>query len=242
MKQGLQLTPRLQAVADLVPQGAAFADIGTDHAYLPAWLLLNGCIDHAIASDINAGPLSRARRTAEDYGCTQHISFRLGAGLAKVRPEEADTVAIAGMGGETIAQILSDAPWTREQGTLLLLQPMSAQEELRRYLWLNGYTIHRENIVREGQKLYLVLGASAGKAVLPTCEAEYWLGRMDTWEGDPALRADYLAAEERRLTHAVAGLSHASREEDRDRLTVCRQILTDLNEMREEWLRRGNSN
>lgn len=167
MKQGLQLTPRLQAVADLVPQGAAFADIGTDHAYLPAWLLLNGCIDHAIASDINAGPLSRARRTAEDYGCTQHISFRLGAGLAKVRPEEADTVAIAGMGGETIAQILSDAPWTREQETLLLLQPMSAQEELRRYLWLNGYTIHRENIVREGQKLYLVLEPQPERQCFP---------------------------------------------------------------------------
>lgn len=242
MRQALQLTPRLQAVADLVPQGAAFADIGTDHAYLPAWLLLNGRIDRAIASDINAGPLSRARKTAEEYGCTQHISFRLGAGLAEVTPEEADTVAIAGMGGETIAQILTDAPWTREQGTMLILQPMSAQEDLRRYLWHNGYIIRRERIVREGQKLYLILEAAAGKVQRPPREAEYRLGRMETWEGEADLRADFLAAEERRLTHAMAGLSHASREEDRVRLAVYQQVLNQLNEMREEWLRHGNGN
>lgn len=241
MKQDLQLTPRLQAVAGLVPQGAAFADIGTDHAYLPVWLLLNGRIDRAIASDINAGPLSRARKTAEEYGCTARISFRLGAGLAEVRPEEADTVAIAGMGGETIAQILTDAPWLREQGTLLLLQPMSAPEDLRYYLWHNGYAIRSETLVREGQKFYLILEAAAGRDTPPGREAEYRLGRVSDWAPVDPARADYLAAEERRLAHAVEGLSRSCREEDAARLAVYRQVLQELDVMREEWSR-GNGN
>ena len=123
----MELTPRLRSVAQLVPQGAKFADIGTDHAYLPVWLLQRGIITKALACDLRQGPLDRARATAEKYGLTEQMDFRLCDGLAGVRPGEADTIAIAGMGGETIAAILSAAPWTWREDCLLLLQPMSAQ-------------------------------------------------------------------------------------------------------------------
>ena len=117
------LQPRLRAIADLVPPGCRLADIGTDHGYIPVDLLLAGRIAHAIATDIGALPLEHARQTADRCSLTDGIDFRLGDGLAPVSPQEVDTVIIAGMGGDTITEILSAAPWARE-GPLLLLQPM----------------------------------------------------------------------------------------------------------------------
>ena len=130
----LQLQPRLQCIASLVPKGARLADIGTDHGYLPVYLLQEGTIGHAIASDINALPLAHARATAAEYGVTEKLDFRLCPGLAKLRPEECDTVAIAGMGGETILGILEAAPWTRDGAHTLILQPQTKADLLRRWL------------------------------------------------------------------------------------------------------------
>ena len=145
----VELTPRLRSVAELVPRGARFADVGTDHAYLPVWLLQQGRITGAVASDLRPGPLERARGTAEKYGLTGRMDFRLCDGLSGIQPDEVNTIAIAGMGGETIAAILAAAPWTWERECLLLLQPMSAQPFLRRWLQAHGYTIRRELLSRE---------------------------------------------------------------------------------------------
>ena len=126
------LQPRLRAIADLVPAGSRLADIGTDHGYIPIDLLLDGRISAAIATDIGALPLDHARRTARCCGLTEGIDFRLGDGLAPLAPGEADVIVIAGMGGDSVAAILSAAPWARE-GPLLLLQPMSKAEVLRAF-------------------------------------------------------------------------------------------------------------
>ena len=109
----LELSPRLAAIAALVPQGARLADVGTDHAYLPVRLLLDGGIASAVATDVNEGPLQRGRETAERYG-VRTILFRRCDGLADVRADEVDTVVIAGMGGDLIARILAAAPWTKQ--------------------------------------------------------------------------------------------------------------------------------
>lgn len=93
----LILTPRLETVARLVPPGVRFADIGTDHAYLPAKLLLDGTIDRAIAADLREGPLSRARETARQCGVEDKVSFRLCDGLSGIECGETDAIAIAGM-------------------------------------------------------------------------------------------------------------------------------------------------
>ena len=95
----IALSPRLLALARQVPQGVRFADVGTDHARLPVWLLEHGVIDHAIATDLREGPLERARETARRHELTDRISFRLGDGLAPLERGEADLCAIAGMGG-----------------------------------------------------------------------------------------------------------------------------------------------
>ena len=117
MEKELQLQPRLQCIASLVPQGARLADVGTDHGYLPVWLLQHGRIESAIASDINALPLDHARATAREYGVTERMDFRLCPGLAKIKAEECDAIAIAGMGALLAASVR--APLT---GIVLVLE------------------------------------------------------------------------------------------------------------------------
>ena len=121
--ESMILTPRLACMAALVPQNARLADIGTDHGKLPISLLLDGHIASAIGSDIRSGPLAHAERNAKEHNVS--LSLRLAPGLEGVRAEECDTVTIAGMGGQTIAEILTAAPWTAQGDHLLLLQPMT---------------------------------------------------------------------------------------------------------------------
>jgi len=229
------LTPRLQLIADWVPKGARVADVGTDHAYLPVWLLLTGRAVHAIASDLRKGPLERAKETARTYGVPQ-LDCRLGDGLAFISPEEADVITIAGMGGETIISILSAAPWTRDGTHTLLIQPMTHTPELRRYLCENGYVIHREALVYDRGTIYPVMEVSAGEMTLT-------LGQL--WGGaklsqDP-LADRYMIMQIIRLQMAVAGLNRSRRESDQKRAEELRDIITALLEMREELRKHGKN-
>ncbi len=174
--------PWLALLAELVPRGAKVADVGTDHAYLPVWLVQEGRIAGAIASDINPAPLEHARRTAAEYGATDKMDFRLCAGLDAVAPGEADTIVIAGMGGETVISILEAAPWTREQGVNLLLQPMTKAEMLRIWLADNGYTFTGERLVLDKNHLYPVFCVTGGERRSIT-EEEAYGGLL--LEGDP---------------------------------------------------------
>lgn len=228
-----ELTPRLRSVADLVPQGARLADIGTDHAYLPAWLILHGVIDQAIAADLRKGPLDRARQTAEKYGLGERMSFRLCNGLAGISARETDVIAIAGMGGETIAEILAAAPWTREGEKLLLLQPMSAQPELRRWLWERGYTIRREVLSKEGDTLYVTFQVCAGQ-MEPLTDGELWSGRQRPGEDAP-LREEYLERLTAQTGRALDGLRRSTRASDSGRLAEMERVHQDLLRLKEEW-------
>ena len=106
MEKRAELSPRLQGVAEMIPEGARLADVGTDHAYLPACLLMEGKIPSAIAADLREGPLSRARETAAEYGCGDRMAFRLCDGLSGIRPEKTDAVVIAGMLGANVLSLI----------------------------------------------------------------------------------------------------------------------------------------
>lgn len=228
----LELTPRLRLLADWVPSGAHLADVGTDHAYLPVWLRLHGRVVSAIACDLREKPLARARETGRTYGA-DGIDYRLGDGLAVVSPEEADTVVIAGMGGENIAAILSRAPWTAAGGRTLLLQPQTRAEVLRAFLAENGYAIRREALVEDRGVLYPVMEAGGGAMALT-------LGQL---YGGAALLHDplgerYIIQKIIRLQGAVAGISRSGG--GREKADALREIITALLSMREEW-RNANS-
>lgn len=224
------LSPRLAAIAAQIPRGARLADIGTDHAYLPTALLLAGTISSAVAADVNRGPLDRGRETARIAGVADRIDFRLCDGLRGLRRNEADVVVIAGMGGELISRILSEAQWTRE--VLLLLQPMTAQPELRRWLTKNSYRIEKETVVREGKKLYVILAVRGGQTA-PYTLGELWAGRQKRGEDSP-LRLDYLEDLLRRRRKALSGMeqsAHASADIEEER-----RLIDQLKELREEWI------
>jgi tRNA (adenine22-N1)-methyltransferase len=226
----LTLSPRLAAIAAQVPQGAILADVGTDHAYLPVWLLRQGRIPRALASDVNQGPLDRGRETARLYGVADQIDFCRRDGLAGLAAGQADTIAIAGMGGELIARILAQAPWTKD--CLLLLQPMSSQPELRQWLWDQGYAIQRETIVREGKKLYTLLTVQGARAPgeRPYTQAEYFAGRQKKDQPDP-LRETYLLDLLRRRRRVLEALRQGSG----DKIQEEQDLVAGLEELEKEW-------
>lgn len=202
----LLLQPRLQLLANLVPADARLADIGTDHGYLPVYLLQKGRIASAIAADIGQAPLEHARRTARQYGVEGAMQFLCCDGLSGIRAEDADTVVIAGMGGETIIHILSQAPWTRSGDVLLLLQPMTKPEDLRRWLNENGYAQYAERLVRDKEYLYPVFTVRGGTQ--PPLGVGEIYGGIDI-EVDPLAR-EYLTQRIHRLEQAAAGLRKGS--------------------------------
>ena len=223
----MELTPRLRAIAEQVPQGARRADIGTDHGYLPVWLLLAGQIDRAIAADLREGPLKRARETAARFGMGERVDFRLCDGLSGIRPEEVDAAAIAGMGGETIASILEAAPWKKE-GKLFMLQPLTGFAELRRWLQENGYRILKECLACEGKRLYSIWLVMGGE-MPPLTPAEQWAGRQS---GDP-LRREYLAMIRGKVEKSLAG-QQAARAPDQAAIEELEVVLSGLNIMEKE--------
>ena len=200
----ITLDKRLSAVAALVRQGSRLADIGTDHAYLPVHLVQAGVCPSAIASDIGSGPLDAARRTVTENELTSQIALRLGDGLATVSADEIEDIAIAGMGGETIAAILEAVPWVQNNRLRLILQPMTRSEDLRRWLLQNGFAVIEEHLITDGRHLYPVLAAEYTAAAPCADEVLIYGGFFTAEEGRPYRR---MMAEH--LRRRAAGLTHS---------------------------------
>lgn len=148
---------RLQLVASLVPQGARMADVGSDHAYLPVYLMQKGKIASALATDVNEGPIRRAESNIAKAGYAGKIGTRKCDGLDGIEDFAPDTVTICGMGGELIASILSQSRYVLSAKPLLILQPMTQVAFLRNYLTKNGYEILSEHLCPEAHRLYQIL-------------------------------------------------------------------------------------
>jgi len=152
----IKLTKRLQALADLIEKETFVADIGTDHGYLPVFLAQTRAYGKIFASDISAASLAAARRSAMDYDISEAITFIAAPGLDGIAPTDADTVVIAGLGGETIINILENASWTKNHNVTLILQPQSKIDLLSRFLYDNGYEIKQTKSVLDKRKHYTV--------------------------------------------------------------------------------------
>jgi len=154
------LNARLLCAAELTRQDATFADIGTDHAYLPLFLLESGKIKFAYCCDINEGPLASARKNAEERGRLSQTEFILTDGATVLMDKGITDYAICGMGGELIADIIDRAPHLKDEGINLILQPMTKQEKLRSYLASAGFVITHESYSFDAGKYYVCLLAS----------------------------------------------------------------------------------
>ncbi|MGE4353554.1 MAG: tRNA (adenine(22)-N(1))-methyltransferase TrmK [Oscillospiraceae bacterium] len=229
----LTLSPRLERIASLVPNGAAVADIGTDHGYIPVWLIQNGVAASMIATDINKGPLSRARSISKAYGLYDRITFILCDGLAGLRPNEADTLIIAGMGGETIIGILAAAPWTRRY-TRIILQPQSKQLELRKWLIENGYAIDGEHLVRDAGKIYTLFTAIGGHMPGQSL-AELYVGAIKNHRSMPML-FEYLDENIIKLEKICLALTCSERPDDHKKHQEYLEIIAGMRNMKERLM------
>ncbi len=154
----IELSKRLKTIAGFVDEGSSVCDVGTDHGYLPAFLYLSGKYKSVIATDINQKPLESAKANLQRLGAAG-VTLVLCDGLEKVTREQADTVIIAGMGGEVISGIIDRADFLRDNTVRLILQPTTAAKELRIYLAQNGFAVERELAIVENKKIYSVMKA-----------------------------------------------------------------------------------
>lgn len=167
------LDARLQAVADLVPSGLRVADIGTDHGYLPVYLVASGKCPSAIAGDKSAQSCAKAETTVLHYGCAPYIQTRVGDGLQIVAAGEVDVVVMAGMGGWLMIDILEAAPQVLSSVQSLVLQPQKNSEQLRRWLETHSWRIVDERMVYDSGFYYVVIAAEPGQMQLSEDEAEF---------------------------------------------------------------------
>ncbi|MEE6748585.1 tRNA (adenine(22)-N(1))-methyltransferase TrmK [Limosilactobacillus reuteri] len=168
------LSARLACVASLVPAGARVADIGSDHAYLPAALVLDGKIDFAIAGEVVKGPYENAVHEIKDHQLEGKVIPRLADGLAAIEPaDKVDTITIAGMGGSLIASILEKGKDKLTEIKRLVLQPNVGESQLREWLMNNHYQIMTEKIIEEDNHIYEIIVAEP--SVVPFRYSKYEL-------------------------------------------------------------------
>lgn len=153
----MKLTDRLLKIASLVSEGKKVADIGTDHGYIPVYLLKNNKINFAILADVNKGPLENARKEVRHNKLEDKVDLRLGSGIEVLKENEVDEIIIAGMGGILIGQLLEAKKSVAHNAQKLILQPMQAQGELRKYLYSNGFEILDEVLVKEDFRIYEII-------------------------------------------------------------------------------------
>lgn len=170
------LSLRLSKVASFVPKGAVVADIGSDHAYLPCFLVHNGIVEKAFAGEVVKGPYESAVKKVNEEGLNEQITVRLADGLEAIHAQDGvDTITIAGMGGPLIVSILEKNPEKLQSVRRLILQPNIHAKVIRQWALDHNWSIVDEAILEEDERIYEILVLEPGKMVLS--EAEILLGK-----------------------------------------------------------------
>lgn len=223
------MNKRLHTIANMVKDGKGLIDVGTDHGYLPAYLAVNGYSGFLFASDIHAGPLNAARKTASDCSVENRINYLLCDGLDGCPPDQIDTIVIAGMGGDLICRILDKADWCLDHRYTLILQPMTKAEVLRYWLVNNGFSLEEERLVRDGGILYQIIRTRFSQN-MTLSDAELYAGSFENIRNE-MLCAEWLELLLHRFEKEEKGLLAAERRE-KARLSVCKSVLDGLREMK----------
>lgn len=209
-----KLDKRLGAVLQFVPTGAVVADIGCDHGYLLAELVLCGRAQGGYACDINEKPLRQAAALIDKLGLTEQIETVLTSGVSGLPLEKIDTIVAAGMGGDLIARIIAAEPALQDPKYCLVLQPMSKPEHLRAYLAAAGFAVLQEQAAEEKGKMYSAIQVRFdGGAYTPT-ELELLVGKIPQAEGEENDR--YLVTQRERLLKKLSGMQKKKNTTDED--------------------------
>lgn len=206
----MKLDSRLMAIANLVRKDKIFADIGTDHAYLPVYLVEKGIINKAIAADLRIGPLENAKLAVESYNYSDKIELRLSDGLDNIKENEVEEIAVAGMGGLLISSFIERTNWLKNSNIHLILQPMTHVEELRKALFDNGFIIDNEVVAEDDDKLYIIVSAYYYGDTTAYTELDLILGRIPLNQDD--LSKKYLSKIYEKYNKKLVALKKADKE------------------------------
>lgn len=226
------MTPRLQTVANMVSDAEVVADIGTDHAYVPVYLVLNNQAHSAVAMDINEGPLLRAEENIKKFSLSDKITTRLSDGLKELQNNEVDTVIIAGMGGILINAILHSEKDRLTSVKKYILQPMTAIEETRKYLAENGFVILDEALAKEDDKIYTIICAVPGKMTIEN-EINYYIGECLMKKQDKIL-PEYIRGKIYEYEKAVLAMENAKNPETKKKQEHFSYLVSELKRLQKE--------
>ena len=228
------ISRRLKCCAAMIPPGARVADVGADHGYLGIYLLQNGLAAHVAACDLREGPLESARRNCARSRVEENMDFYLSDGLRSVPKEAYDTVVCAGMGGDLITKILSEAPWLKSGCYTLILQPQAGINDLRVWLGENGFHEEKADLVRDAGFLYCAMRVKyTGCPGIPT-PGQQFLSPALLRSASPLL-GDYIARLKNKMNKIILGLTKADSGTDPARLSYYRAALRELEETEKEY-------
>lgn len=222
----IKLSNRLASIASLAGKSNTAADVGTDHAFIPVWLIQNGMAERVIASDINKRPLERAISCAREYGVESYIDFVLSDGMAHLGAESADTIIIAGMGGETMSDIMQKATWVEGCASRFILQPMTKSSDLIQYIYKSGLYIEDATLSEDCNEIYIAISVKSGRREVPPpvgcLVPEKLIVNRDM------LLGRYLDLNIERLKHAIEGMKASIRDRNEARLEEYEKLSEEL--------------
>ncbi len=225
------ISNRLLLCAEFVPRGSRAADIGTDHGYLSIYLLREGICPFVTAADLREQPLQKARENAARFGVSEKMRFFLSDGLQGIPPDAADTIIMAGMGGDLMVRILEAAPWVCDDRYTLILQPQTKIDLLRCWLCGHGYRFLSETHVRDKEQLYVVFRVRAGTGQ-ELSEADALTGLL--LRSDP-LYGEYLSQHLIKLNRARDGLAVSSLADKEARIAHLENLIEEIERRKGEW-------
>ena len=223
------MSKRLDKIASYVKQGVGVADVGTDHGYIPVMLCRRGYEGNIIGTDINEGPLNKARRSLMEADFEDKVTLMLCDGLDGVEPESVNTIIVAGMGGDTITGILDRAEWCAREDVRLILQPVTKPEILRYWLINNEFKITDEALVKENGTVYQIICARPGLSDKYS-DAELFTGKIERIKGEE-LFAENIALHIKRFKSAVSSIEKTERSGLEAWLNILKNILRELEEI-----------
>jgi tRNA (adenine22-N1)-methyltransferase len=229
----VKLTPRLKAVADMVLPGQPMADIGSDHGYLPLYLVNQGIVPSAIAVEVRQGPWAKADHQVRLHGLERKIQVRLGDGLKPLQPGEVASAVLAGMGAQTIVKILTESMSIVNGLKRLVLQPMAEIPALREWLYRHHFHLTHEELVREGDRYYVVMAVQAGHRPMPSA-IELEVGPLLIANRHPLLKP-YLAKTIRQDEQVLLELKNVDTEKAIRQRKLLEKRLEELKEVM-TWL------
>jgi len=229
----MELSKRLAAVAQHVPSGAAVADIGTDHAYLPVYLVRHGISTLVVAADINRKPFESARLTVQNSGLEKYIDLRLGDGLKILEPGEVSVLVVAGMGGKTICAILDQGRAVLRQVQRLVIQPMRDIPMVRCWLANHGWRLVDENMVAEDGHYYVIIAAEPGLEEVSD-QFAINVGPCLLKKKDPVLKV-FLVRRLVEIKSILTEITRAQSEIASDRAQLLRKESMEIEEVLARW-------